>query len=464
MTAPAALRFLGAVGTVTGSKFLLELGGARVLLDCGLFQGRKELRLRNWATVPFDPAKLDAIVLSHAHIDHSGYLPRVVREGFRGPVYCTAGTADLLGILLPDSARLQEDDAERANRVGYTKHHPALPLYSVADATAAMSHLQPRPYGCEFAVANGVRAIFRRAGHILGSATVELELDTRPATRLVYSGDLGRPGRPILRDPEPVESADYLLVESTYGDRVHSHDEVERLAALVNETAARGGALLVPSFAVGRSQELAFTLRRLEDEGRIPPLPVFVDSPMAIAGTEIYRRHPEDHDLDMRQLVDEHRDPLRCRRLTLVHSAEESKRLNRLTGGFIVIAGSGMATGGRILHHLALRLPDRRTTVLLPGFQAAGTRGRALQEGATSLRIHGQDVPVKARIETIDGFSAHADRNEILDWLGHFRAPPRHTWVVHGEPSAASALAGEIGSRLGWTVSVAADGEVGSLS
>jgi metallo-beta-lactamase family protein len=292
---------------------------------------------------------------------------------------------------------------------------------------------------------------------------VELALDTRPTTRLVHSGDLGRPGRPILRDPEPVEAGEYLLVESTYGDRLHPHDEVERLAALVNETAARGGALLVPSFAVGRSQELVFTLRQLEDEGKIPALPVFIDSPMAIAGTEIYGRHPEDHDLDMRQLEDQHRDPLRCRHLTLVHSAEESKRLNRLTGGFIVIAGSGMATGGRILHHLALRLPDRRTTVLLPGFQAAGTRGRALQEGAESVRIHGEDVPVKARIETIDGFSAHADRNEILEWLGHFREPPRHTWVVHGEPAAASALSGEIGSRLGWKVSVAADGETASL-
>jgi metallo-beta-lactamase family protein len=463
VTARPTLRFLGAAGTVTGSKFLLELAGAQVLLDCGLFQGRKDLRLRNWAAVPFDPTKLDAILLSHAHIDHSGYLPLVVREGFRGPVYCTSGTAELLGILLPDSARLQEDDAERANRLGYTKHHPALPLYGVADATATMLQLQPRPYGREFAVANGVRATFRRAGHILGSATVELALDTRPTTRLVHSGDLGRPGRPILRDPEPVAAADHLLVESTYGDRVHPHDEVERLAAVVNETAARGGALLVPSFAVGRAQELVFTLRQLEDEGRIPSLPVFVDSPMAIAGTEIYGRHPEDHDLDMRQLRDAHRDPLRCRQLTLVHSAEESKRLNRLTGGFIVIAGSGMATGGRILHHLALRLPDRRTTVLLPGFQAAGTRGRALQEGAASIRIHGEDVPVKARVETIDGFSAHADRNEILAWLARFRRAPSHTWVIHGEPGAAAALAAEIESRLGWKASVAADGEAESL-
>jgi len=460
VTARATLRFLGAAGTVTGSKFLLELGATRALIDCGLFQGRKDLRLRNWAAVPFDAARLDAIVLSHAHIDHSGYLPLVVREGFRGPVYCTPGTADLLGILLPDSARLQEEDAERANRYGYTKHHPALPLYSLADANEALRLLQPRPYGREFAVANGVRALLRRAGHILGSATVELVLDTGPVTRLVHSGDLGRPGRPILRDPEPVEAADVLLVESTYGDRLHPRGEVERLAEVVNESAARGGVLLVPAFAVGRSQELCWTLRQLEEEGRIPSLPVFVDSPMAIAGSEIYCRHPEDHDLDMRRLMDEDRSPLRTRQFTLLHTADESKRLNRLTGGFIVIAGSGMATGGRILHHLKLRLPDRRTTVLLAGYQAAGTRGRALQEGAATLRIHGEDVPVKARVETIDGFSAHADRDEILGWLGHFRAPPRHTFVVHGEPASASALAAEIGARLGWAASAAADGQV----
>jgi metallo-beta-lactamase family protein len=463
VSAAPRLRFLGAAGTVTGSKFLLELSDTRVLLDCGLFQGRKDLRLRNWAPIPFDVSKLDAIVLSHAHIDHSGALPLVVREGFRGPVYCTAGTADLLAILLRDSARLQEDDAARANRRGYTKHHPALPLYTVADAEKALRRLQPRPYGQEFPVANGVRGAFRRAGHILGSATVELVLGTRHPTRLVHSGDLGRPGRPILRNPELVEAADDLLVESTYGDRVHAHDEVERLASIVNETAARGGVLLVPAFAVGRSQELIWTLRQLEDQNRIPSLPVYIDSPMAIAATEIYCAHPEDHDFEMRLLMDQQRCPLCCHQYRLLRSAEESKQLNRLTGGFIVIAGSGMATGGRILHHLARRLPDERTTVLLPGFQAEGTRGRALQEGATAIRIHGEDVPVRARVESIDGFSAHADREEILSWLSHFRHPPRHTWVVHGEPTAAAALATEITARLGWKTSVAADGEVASL-
>ncbi len=459
MSDRASLRFLGAAGTVTGSKFLLEQRNSRVLLDCGLFQGRKDLRLRNWAQAPFDVRLLDAIVLSHAHIDHSGYLPLIVREGFRGPVYCTPGTADLLEILLRDSAKLQEEDAERANRHGYSKHHPALPLYGVADVEAALRLVKTRHYGDEFAISDDVRVILRRAGHILGAATVELILGASPAVHLVHSGDLGRPGRPILRDPEPVESADFLLVESTYGDRAHPRDEVERLAAIVTSTAEREGTLLIPSFAVGRTQELIWTLRQLEDAGRIPMLPVFIDSPMAIQVTEIYCRHPEDHDLDMRALTDQHRSPLSCRNYSLVRSAEQSKALNRLTGPMIVIAGSGMATGGRILHHLKLRLPDRRTTVLLPGFQAAGTRGRALQEGASRVRIHGADVSVKARVETIDGFSAHADRGEILAWLRNFKRPPRHTWVVHGEPPAAAALAAALRDELRWEADVATDGE-----
>jgi metallo-beta-lactamase family protein len=452
------LRFLGAAGTVTGAKFLIEADDTRVLLDCGLFQGQKRLRLRNWAATPFDARRLDAIVLSHAHVDHSGYLPLAVREGFRGPVYCTSGTADLLEILLPDSARLQEEDAERANLHGYSKHRPALPLYGLADAQAALRRLEPRRYGEEFDVAAGVRGLFRRAGHILGAATVELQLGARPPVRLVYSGDLGRPGRPILRDPEPVTAADVLLVESTYGDRTHPRDPVERLTALVRETAERRSALLVPAFAVGRTQELVWTLRRLEDEGRIPSLPVYVDSPMAIAATDVYCRHPEDHDLDMKLLMDARRCPLCCRTYTLVRSSQESRALNHLTGPMIVIAGSGMATGGRILHHLKQRLPDRHTTVLLPGFQAEGTRGRSLQEGASHVRIHGADVPVNARIETIDGFSAHADRGEILAWLRGFERPPRRTWVVHGEPAGAVALATALREELRWTADVAEDG------
>jgi metallo-beta-lactamase family protein len=457
MTHPT-LRFLGAAGTVTGSKYWIEAGGRHVLLDCGLFQGLKQLRLRNWAPPPFPLAALDAVLLSHAHIDHSGYLPLLAREGYRGPIYCTPATADLLRILLPDAAHLQEEDAERANRRGYSKHHPALPLYTAVDAETALGLLEPRPYAKSFAVIDGIASLFRRAGHILGSASVELQLEGSPSHTLVFSGDLGRPDRPILRDPEPVPFADTLLVESTYGDRTHAPDPSGELARIVNESVARGGALVVPAFAVGRTQELLWTLRRLEDEQRIPRLPVFVDSPMAIGVTEIYTRHPDEHDLEMEALLDAGRCPLSSHTFHLARTREESKALNQFNGSMIILSASGMATGGRVLHHLKQRLPDARTTVLLPGYQAAGTRGRALQEGARFVRIHGADVPVRAHVETLDGFSAHADRSEILTWLRGFERPPRHTYVVHGEPQAAEALATEVRARLGWTVTVAVDG------
>jgi metallo-beta-lactamase family protein len=455
----ASLTFLGAAGTVTGSKYWLRTGDRQILLDCGLFQGFKDLRLRNWSAPPFEPPTLDAVVLSHAHLDHSGYLPLLARQGFRGPIYCTSGTADLLAILLPDAGRLQEEDAERANRRGYSKHQPALPLYTEDDARAVLARIEPRPYGESFEVAHDVRAVLRRAGHILGSASVELQIGASPPRSVVFSGDLGRWGRPILRDPEPVGSADVLLVESTYGDRLHPPDAASELARIVNECASRGGALIVPAFAVGRTQELVWTLRRLEEEERIPKLPVFIDSPMAIDVTDLYCRHPEDHDLEMKLLMDARRCPLCCHRYHLARTREESKALNRFQGSLIIISASGMATGGRVLHHLQSRLPDPRTTVLLAGFQAAGTRGRALQEGAPTVRIHGQDVRVKARVETLQGLSAHADQSEILRWLSGFERPPRQTYVVHGEPSSAQVLAGVIRGQLGWNVCVARDAD-----
>jgi metallo-beta-lactamase family protein len=455
------LTFFGAAGTVTGSKHRVRTGRHELLLDCGLFQGWKELRLRNWSPPAFDAARLAAVVLSHAHVDHSGYLPVLVRDGFAGPIFCTAGTADLLRVLLLDAAKLQEEEAAAANRFGYAKHRPALPLYTGEDAERALRLVSPCAYDAPFSVTDDASAIFRRAGHILGSATIELRL---AETRLVFSGDLGRWNRPILRDPEPVTEADVVLIESTYGDRVHATDPVEQLVGIVHAAVARGGALLIPSFAVGRAQELVWTLRRLEDAQRIPSLPVFIDSPMAIDVTEIYSRHPEDHDLEMSLLVDGQRSPLRCRQQQFVRSAQESRTLNHRDGPMIVIAGSGMATGGRILHHLKRRLPDARTTVLLPGFQAADTRGRKLQEGAREVRIHGEAVPVRAKVETLDGLSAHADREEILRWLGGFADPPRVTYVVHGEPGAAASLADAIRTRLGWTVAVAADDAVVSLA
>ena len=452
-----SIQFLGAAGTVTGSAHLVRAGGKTVLLDCGLFQGLKELRERNWREFPFEPDELDAVVLSHAHIDHCGRLPLLVRRGFRGPIYCTGATRSLVGVMLPDAAHLQEEEAERANWRGYSKHKPALPLYTLADAEAVLELLESRPYGKLFPVADGVRARFHRAGHILGAASVELEI---PGCRLVFSGDVGRYDRPILRDPETPPVADVLLCESTYGDRSHAPAEQADadLARVITDGAERGGAILVPAFAVGRTQELLWMLRALEEAGRIPTLPIYVDSPMAIEVTELYSRHQEEHDTEMRALVRTEGDDWYGRRVRLTRSPEESKKLNRLTGPVIIIAASGMATGGRILHHLSLRLDDPRTTVLLVGFQSAGTRGRLLKDGATELRMFGQLVPVRATVETLDAMSAHAGQDELLRWLSGFTKPPRATYLVHGEPAAAAGLETQL-RRRGWTVRAAQDGE-----
>ena len=452
-----SLQFLGAAGTVTGSKYLVQAGRRRLLLDAGLFQGLKELRLRNWADPPFDPSGLEAVVLSHAHIDHSGFLPRLVRNGFRGRIYCTSGTADLLGVILRDAASLQEEDAERANRYNYSKHNPALPLYTLQDAEKALTFLHPSSYGQPVEVTDGVKVLFRRAGHILGSATMELQLGGNPPFRLVDSGDLGRWDQPILRDPEFVPEAELLLMESTYGDRMHpAADPSAELARIVNETVQREGVLLIPAFAVGRTQEVIWRLRQLEDQGRIPSLPVYLDSPMAIDVSDIYCRHTEDHDLELK-------DPISCQKQHLTRTSDESKAINQLKGPVIIIASSGMATGGRILHHLKMRLPDSSTTVLLIGFQAVGTRGRLLQEGAKLLRMHGEEVPVRARVETISGLSAHADQGDLLRWLSGFRRPPRQTFLVHGEPGQSAALAQTIAERLKWSVRPAVDGEIVDL-
>ena len=455
-------QFLGGAGTVTGSKYLVRVDEHPFLLDAGLFQGLKELRLRNWSEPFFDPASLEAVVLSHAHIDHSGYLPVLVRSGFKGEILCTAGTADLVSILLLDSAKLQEEEAETANELGYSKHAPALPLYTVSDAQAALRRLRPFPYGELVPVTRTVQTLFRRAGHILGSAIVELQWGPAPF-RLVFSGDLGRWNQPILRDPEFVPSADVLLLESTYGDRIHPPDSDKDLARIVLETIQRKGVLLIPAFAVGRTQQLVWMLRQLEDKGQIPSLPVYVDSPMAINVSDIYCRHTEEHDLDMTALMDENRCPLFCKQYHLVKTREESQQLNHIDGPAIIISSSGMATGGRVLHHLKVRLPDSRTTVLLVGFQAAGTRGRSLQEGATTVQLFGQEIPVRAHVETLDGLSAHADREEILRWLSGFKNPPRETYLVHGEPDQAEKLAQTIHARLGWSARPARDGEIITL-
>lgn len=453
----STVRFLGAAGTVTGSKHLVDTGKSQVLLDCGLFQGLKALRQRNWDPPPLDPDEFEAVVLSHAHIDHSGYLPVFVRHGFRGPVYCTPATADLLKLLLPDSAHLQEEQAEYANFRGFSRHAPALPLCTVEDAEAALELLQPRPYGAEFEVTPDIRATYHPAGHILGSATVSLDVG-KPSRRLVFSGDLGRWDRPVLPDPQLVEEADVLLVEATYGNRHHGPDPVDELARVVRDAAKRGGALIIPAFAIGRTQELLWHLRLLEEQGEIPVLPVYIDSPMAIDVTDIYLRHRPEHDLDMRMVEQSGQHPLYPSQFKLARTQEESMALNDVRGPVIIISASGMATGGRILHHLKLRLPNRRTTVLLVGFQASGTRGRSLLEGADELRIHGRQVKVRARVQSLDGLSAHADQGELLQWLAGFDKHPRVTYLVHGEPSAAATLKERIGSRYGWETHVATDG------
>lgn len=457
------LSFFGGAGTVTGSKYLIRMDRSQILLDAGLFQGLKQLRLRNWAKPPFNPFSIDSIVLSHAHIDHSGYLPLLVREGFRGKIFCTSGTKDLLKVMLLDAAHLQEEEAEFANRYAYSKHKPALPLYTTEDAKKALGYLRSVEYHKPFQVVKDIAGSFSRAGHILGSAIVELQITKDNPIELVFSGDLGRWNQPILRDPEFIPAADVLLVESTYGDRIHPPNPEKELARVINETAQKKGVLLIPAFAVGRAQELIWMIRQLEEAKQIPELPVYVDSPMAINVSDIYCRHPEDHDLDMKTLMDEHKCPLCCKQYHLVRTPQESKKLNQLSGPLIIISASGMATGGRILHHLKFRLPNPSTTVLLAGFQAAGTRGRSLQDGAKVIRIYGEDIPVNAKVEVLDGLSAHADRDDILRWLSGFKQPPKQTFIVHGETHSANALAETVRKKFGWNVKVAVDQEAVEL-
>ena len=466
------ITFLGAARTVTGSKYLVEANGTRIMVDGGLFQGLKELRLRNWQDLPVPAASIEAIVLTHAHLDHCGYLPRLVSQGFRGRIFCTQGTQDLCRIVLPDAGRLQEEDAAYANRHQTTKHKPALPLYTEVDAFRAISQLQPCGYDRKMPVAGGIEVEFVNAGHLLGSSCLRMHIDGRT---IVFGGDLGRFGRPVLPDPTLVTDADYLLVESTYGDRVHEQDDDgARLAEIVQTTAQRGGKLIIPAFAIGRVEELLYWLRRLEAENGIPVLPVYVDSPMA--GAALARYTERVHELDP-EMQPEQRDdraphdaaapsPPDVRRRTamqerdvcifcterfrVVASAEESKQLTASKAPCIVISASGMAEGGRVLHHLKAALPNAQNTVLFAGYQGAGTRGRRLVDGEKSVKIHGEWIPVAARIERIDSMSAHADSDEILRWLKGFTAPPKRTFIVHGEPVAQDALGARITAELRW--------------
>jgi metallo-beta-lactamase family protein len=451
------ITFLGAAGTVTGSKYLLEHKGKRVLIDCGLFQGYKQLRLRNWQGLPFAPEQLDAVVLTHAHLDHSGYLPALVRDGYRGPVYATEATGALATILLPDSGHLQEEEAEYANRRGFSKHQPALPLYTQADAERALESFRALPFHTAHEVVPGLSVQLRPAGHILGAATVEVMAG---GITLVCSGDLGRMHDPIMMPPEPVKQADYLLVESTYGDRRHPVEDPEAvLAEVINRTTARHGVTIIPSFAVERAQALMYFIYRLKQAGKIPRnLPVYLNSPMATDVTAVYHQFRASHKLSPEECEG------MCHVAQIVRSVEESKRLNEIREPAVIIAASGMATGGRVLHHLKAFAPNPRNTLLFSGFQAGGTRGALIVGGATSVRVHGEEVPIRAEVVALEHLSAHADADEIMQWLRGFEKAPRHTFVVHGEPSASDTLRRRISVELHWEVSVAEHREIAELT
>jgi metallo-beta-lactamase family protein len=446
------LTFLGAERTVTGSKYLLEHDGRRVLVDCGLFQGLKVLRERNWQDLPIPASSIDAVVLTHAHLDHTGYLPRLVAQGFKGRAFCTPATQDLCRLVLPDAGRIQEEDARDANRQGYSKHAPALPLFSEADAFRALERLQPVGFDRPVSAVPGVEITYRPMGHLLGAAAIVMRLD---GLTITFGGDLGRFDRPVLRDPEAIEETDFLLVESTYGDRVHDpNDNGQRLAEIVRDTITRGGKVIIPAFAIGRVEEVLYWLRVLEESGAIPKVPVFLDSPMAVEALRFYSSRVNELDEELRP-EGKSAASFATSRFQTVASPLQSAELTASRTPAIVISSSGMATGGRVLHHLKRALPDSKNTVLFVGYQAPGTRGRSLVDGASEVKIHGAFVPANARVVLIDSMSAHADRTEILRWLGGFRRPPSHTFIVHGEPSAQAGLEAAIARELGpvWVTS-----------
>ncbi|MBI2713127.1 MAG: MBL fold metallo-hydrolase [Rhizobiales bacterium] len=446
-----SLTFLGGVGTVTGSKYLVEHERHRILVDCGLFQGFKALRLKNWAPFPVEPRSIESIILTHAHIDHSGYLPLLVKQGFAGRILCSKATADLCEILLPDAGHLQEKDAEFANRHGFSKHKPALPLYTLKDAQKVLEHLTPVAFDQDRTLTSGGRIRLRHAGHILGAATVQLDW---AGSTIVFSGDLGRYADPIMFDPAPIERTDYLLVESTYGDRRHDkRDPADALAEIVETTIGRGGTVVIPAFAVGRAQSLMYHLQRLKSAGRLSNVPVFLDSPMAQDASDIFCANVKDQKLP----------PAECRRSCAVahyvRSVEESKALTANPMPKVIISASGMATGGRVLHHIKRFAPDPKNTILFAGFQAGGTRGAAMMAGAKSIKMYGDHVPVRAQVHNLDMLSAHADADEILRWLGGFKTPPRMTFITHGEPAASDALRHRIEEELKWPCLVPDQGQ-----
>jgi metallo-beta-lactamase family protein len=436
------LAFFGATGTVTGSKYLLSLGDRHLLVDCGLFQGFKQLRLRNRARFPIEPSRVDAVILTHAHLDHSGYIPVLVRDGFSGRIYSSRATRDLCQILLPDSGHLQEEEARYANRKKYSKHVPALPLYTEEDAGRSLHNFRPIDFDHELELPGGATARLLPAGHILGAALVSV---TQGGRTILFSGDLGRPHDLLMTAPSVIRKTDYLVIESTYGDRLHdTADPQTVLAGIINRTVERGGIVVIPSFAVGRAQTVLYLIHLLKAARRIPDIPVFLNSPMAEEATRIFHDHQGEH-----RLTPEQSDAM-CHAAQFVRSEEESRRVNALRDPMILISASGMATGGRVLHHLTAFAPDPRNTILFVGFQAGGTRGEAMVNGATSIKIHGAYIPVRAEVVALEALSAHADYREIIGWLKNFTVPPRETFITHGEPAAADALRHRIEEELGW--------------
>lgn len=441
------LTFLGATETVTGSRYLVEVRDRRILVDCGLYQGLKHLRARNWAEFPIRPASIDAVVLTHAHIDHSGYLPRLVRAGFDGPVHCTEGTAALLDILLPDAAHIQEEDAARAARHGTSRHATPLPLYTVEDAEATLRLVRHHRFDVPVELGPGASTTFSPVGHIIGAGTVTV---TDGERTVGFTGDVGRPDDPLVRERSPMQPCDLLVCESTYGDRRHpTTDPLDDLADLLARTIQRGGSVVIPAFAVGRAQTLLHLLSQLRTSGRLPDVPVFLDSPMAVRATEVLLTHPEEHRLSPEQVR------TMMAGVELVSTPDESKAIAERRGPTIIVAASGMATGGRVLHHLIRLAPDPRTTILFTGYQAAGTRGDAMLKGAGEIKVFGDYVPVRAEVQLLDGLSAHADSHELCDWLDRSGIHPRRAMVVHGEPASADAMRRLLTDRFGWSTQVA---------